>query len=78
MSSPMPISPTMCSICFDTIYEGEHKVDADGDKWDSHSWCDLVDKAQVLKRDANTRRKERGLPTTDELEAEEREYLADA
>lgn len=53
MSSPMPLVPgVMCSLCFDQIREGEHRVDENGDKWDSHSWCHLMDQAAVLRRDA--------------------------
>jgi transposase len=52
----MPIDPRMCSLCFDTVYDGEHWTDADGQRWDSHAWCHLMDLAAVARRDAAKRR----------------------
>jgi hypothetical protein len=49
----MPLVPgVMCSLCFATIYDGEHWTDEEGQRWDSHAWCDLVDQAHSLVRDA--------------------------
>jgi hypothetical protein len=36
MCRPMPFDPTMCCICFETIVDGEHYLDAEGQKWDVH------------------------------------------
>lgn len=40
MASPEFMSnPYMCCLCYETINEGEHQVDHEGQKWDSHQLC---------------------------------------
>ena len=62
MSSPMPIDPGMCSLCFDQIYPGEHWVDERGQHWDSHIWCHLMDQALTARKTAAAVREARNQP----------------
>jgi hypothetical protein len=56
MSSPMPLDAGRCSLCFDHIYEGEHWTDLTGEKWDSHTWCHLMDLAFAARKRAAEKR----------------------
>ena len=59
----MPLIPgVMCSLCFGHIYGGEHRVDENGVKWDSHYWCHHMDLALTMRKRAAQRRAENGLP----------------
>lgn len=55
----------MCSLCYDTIHDGEHRTDLVGQKWDSHTWCHLMDLALVARKVANEARIKKGLPEID-------------
>jgi hypothetical protein len=65
----------MCSLCFGTVYDGEHWTDEQGQKWDSHQWCSLLDKAAVFRRNADIRRRELGVMAVEDEEAQEREFF---
>ena len=71
----MPIDPTMCSLCFHTVYEGEHWTDDTGQKWDCHSWCHLMDIAAARRMHAGRIRKAKGIPTPEDEDREEREFF---
>lgn len=43
-------SPNLCSICIETIEEGDHYMDMFGQKWDSHTSCQVADTERAFVR----------------------------
>lgn len=63
MRSPIPLDPhVMCCLCYNCIYDGEHWIDSDGQKWDTHAWCHLMDGAHYARKEAAKRRQTNNQP----------------